>query len=58
MSHVLGLHRDSYNHLGAHTLANERSRSIFKQRQVFQSITPVEEEVPYPGNPENDYGGN
>ena len=58
MSHVLGLHRDSYNHLGAHTLANERSRSIFKQRQVFQSITPVEEEAPYPGNPENDYGGN
>ena len=30
MSHILGLHRDSYNHLGAHTLANERSRSIFK----------------------------
>lgn len=30
LSHTMGLHRASYSHLGAHSLASQRSRSIYK----------------------------
>lgn len=57
MSHVMGLHRASYNHLGAHTLANQRSRSIFKLRHLYKSIEPVEEEQPNAGDGDTDHQG-
>lgn len=57
MSHLLGLHRASYAHMGAHTLANQRSRSIYKLQQLYKSIEPVEEEHPRQDDAANDYGG-
>lgn len=56
ISHLMGLHRDSYNHMGSHSLANQRSRSIFKLKQLYNSIEPVEEEQHNTnGEGENDY---
>ena len=54
ISHLLGLHRESYNYLGAHTLANQRTRSFFKMKQLYKSIEPVEEEQPN-NDADNDY---
>ena len=54
ISHLLGLHRQSYNHMGA-SLANSRSRSMYKLRQLYKSIEPVEEEQPGQIEGDHDY---
>lgn len=55
LSHILGLHRESYNYLGQHSMANQRSRSIYKLKQLYKSIEPVEEEQYTPIDADNDY---
>lgn len=55
LSHVLGLHRESYNYLGQHSMATQRSRSIYRIKQLYKSIEPVEEEQYTPFEAENDY---
>ena len=54
VSHLLGLHRESYNHIGA-CLASNRSRSMYKLRQLYKSIEPVEEEQPGQIEGDHDY---
>jgi len=54
VSHLLGLHRESYNHIGA-SLASNRSRSMYKLRQLYKSIEPVEEEQPGQIEGDHDY---
>ena len=54
ISHLLGLHRESYNHIGA-SLASNRSRSMYKLRQLYKSIEPVEEEQPSQVEGDHDY---
>jgi len=54
VSHMLGLHRESYNHIGA-SLASNRSRSMYKLRQLYKSIEPVEEEQPGQIEGDHDY---
>lgn len=39
----LGLHKDSYNHLGGHHRTNSKIRKLFQMRNKILEIEPVEE---------------
>lgn len=44
ISHRLGLHKDSFNHL-SQSMNSHKAKSMFKLKQLYQSIEPVEEET-------------